>query len=305
MRKLHYCWVDVFTDRLFGGNQLAVFLDAQGLSGETMQKLAREMNLSETTFVLPAQQPEHTYQVRIFTPAAEMPMAGHPTVGTAFTLAHEGLIQLSGTETSITFEEKVGLIPIKLVQAGNVQTIQMQQPLPNFGEQFMERAALAKLLSLELADLMDDLPCQVISCGVPFLFVPVKTLAAIQSIRFRLDVWEGILRNFAAPNVYAFTLQAERPGSTVHGRMFAPTLGLAEDPATGAANGPLGCYLVRHKMLPTAASTEITSEQGFEMGRPSIIQIKIEQENGKITGVFVGGQCRFVGRGEVELPEGE
>lgn len=304
MRKLRYCLVDVFTDRAFGGNQLAVFTDARDVSPGVMQALAKELNLSETSFVLPARDPAHDYHVRIFTPAVELPMAGHPTIGTAFVLAHEHLIQISNTDTAISFEEGVGVIPVTLKsKEGRIHAIQMRQPLPVFGAHFSNREEIAQMLSLDLAALDSTLPLEVVSCGVPFLFVPVKDLVAIRSIRFRVDVWERVLRDFEAPHIFVFTQEVVMPGSTVHGRMFAPAMGIAEDPATGAASGPLGCYLARHGRVPSAKAVEIFSEQGFEMGRPSFIQVMIEQEGKDITGVHVGGQCFFMGEGYVEVPE--
>lgn len=303
MRKLSYCLVDVFTDRAFGGNPLAVFTDARDLSPDVMQALAKELNLSETTFVLPARDLEHDYHVRIFTPAVEMPMAGHPTIGTAFVLAHKHHIQLTQQETTITFEEGVGPIPVTFkAQAGHLESIQMRQPLPTFGATFSDRAAIAEMLSLDLADLDATLPLEAVSCGVPFLYVPVKSLAAMRAIQFRRDVWERTLRDFEAPSLFAFTQEVEVAGSTVHSRMFAPALGVAEDPATGAASGPLGCYLVRHKSATSSGTVEIISEQGIEMRRPSFIQITIEHEGEHITGVHVGGQCYFMGEGYIELP---
>ena len=295
MRKLRYCLVDVFTNRAFGGNPLAVFTNARDLSADVMQALAKELNLSETSFVLPAHDPANDYHVRIFTPAIELPMAGHPTIGTAFVLAHEHLIQLSETENTLLFEEGVGVIPVTLtLKQGHLHAIQMSQPLPTFGSQFSERQAIAQMLSLDLAALDATLPLEVVSCGVPFLFVPVKDLASMRSIRFRQDVWEHVLRDFEAPHLFVFTQEVEVAGST---------MGIAEDPATGAASGPLGCYLVRHKRVMPANTIEIISAQGFEIGRPSFIQITIEQEGEHITGVHVGGQCYFMGEGYIELPE--
>src|SRR5581483_5341844 len=211
----------------------AVVLDGDGLTTETMQALAREFNLSETTFILPAQQSEHAYNVRIFTPGVELPMAGHPTVGTTYVLAHKGLIPLTGPETAIILEEKVGPIPVRItVSDGKAQQIQMQQPLPTFGPQFTDRAAVAQLLSLELSDLHPTLPLEVVSCGVPFLYVPVRSLDAVRRIRFRLDIWEKTIKDFEASQVFIFTQETEQEGSRVHCRMFAPAMGVMEDPAT-------------------------------------------------------------------------
>jgi trans-2,3-dihydro-3-hydroxyanthranilate isomerase len=231
-------------------------------------------------------------------------MAGHPTIGTAFVLAHKHLIQATEPETTLTFEEGVGIITVTLkVQAGQSQSIQMRQPLPTFGAIFPERAAITEMLSLDLADLDTTLPLEVVSCEVPFLFVPIKSLAAMRAIQFRRDVWERVLRDFETPHLFTFTQEVERAGSTVHSRMFAPAMGIAEDPATGAASGPLGCYLVRHERATADRTVEIISEQGFEMGRQSFIQIAIEHEGERITGVYVGGQCYFMGEGSLELPE--
>lgn len=306
MKQLHYSLVDVFTNQPFGGNQLAVFPDARGLTAETMQALAKELNLSESAFVLPAQDAVSDYRVRFFTPAVELPMAGHPTVGTAFVLAHEGMLQLGEPETTITFEEGVGMVPVTLsVRDRHLHLIQMRQPLPTFGPVFADREAVAQMLSLDLAHLETTLPLEVVSCGVPFLFVPVKSLEAMRAIRFRLDIWERVLRDFAAPHVFAFTQEVVHPTSTVHSRMFAPAMGIAEDPATGAASGPLGCYLVRHGLVqPTTMGTsQMVSEQGFELGRPSLVQVKIEQDGPHITGVSIGGQCYFMGKGQIMLAE--
>lgn len=303
MSTYHYCLVDVFTERAFGGNPLAVFTDARGLSTAMMQALAKEFNLSETSFVLPPQKPKNDFQVRIFTPAVELPMAGHPTVGTAFVLARKQLVQVAEPATALIFEEGVGEIAVSIKTLANGKlSIQMRQPLPDFGEQFAGRAAIAELLSLSPDDLDQTLPLEVVSCGVPFLFVPIKSLAGMHAIRFRHNVWERVLRDFAAPNLFAFTREVETPGAHIHSRMFAPAMGIAEDPATGAASGPLGCYLVRHKLVEGAGSVEIVSEQGLEMGRPSFLQINIAYAGNDITGVYVGGQSHFMGEGSIEVP---
>src|SRR5918911_1590883 len=301
MRKVHYHLVDVFTDRLFGGNQLAVVRDGRGLSSELMQSIAKEFNLSETTFVLPPEDRANDYHVRIFTPYAELPMAGHPTVGTSFILAREHMIEPGGDEITIKLEEGVGIIPVRIkVKDGQPDFIWMQQPLPRFGPRFEDAGAIAEMLSLSPEAIESEWPLEVVSCGVPFLFVPLKNLEAVRSIRFRLDVWDRVLKGFASEQVFVFTRETELEGSSVHARMFAPSLGVQEDPATGSANGPLGCYLVRHEVFPVTETNEFTSEQGFEMGRPSILKIVIEQQAGEIRGVHVGGQSVYVGQGSLE-----
>jgi trans-2,3-dihydro-3-hydroxyanthranilate isomerase len=313
MRRLRYHIVDVFTDRQFGGNPLAVFTDGAGLSTATMQAIAKEMNLSETTFVLPPKDAANHYHVRIFTPGSELPMAGHPTVGTTFILARERMIETrdgatnddenDGGVTTVRLEEGVGLIPVQISwKDGAADFIEMNQPMPTFGEMFDDRGALASVISLEASDIDARFPCQVVSCGVPFLFVPLVSLDAARRARPRLDLIEKILRGFP-PEIFVFTTETEVPGSGVHSRMFAPGLGITEDPATGSANGPLGCYLVRYNVVASDTQLDITSEQGIEMGRPSFLRIRIDRDGEKITRVRVGGRCRYVGGGHLELED--
>src|SRR5215212_9945109 len=300
MRRLHYHLVDVFTDRAFGGNPLAVVTNGRGVSGETMQAVAKEFNLSETTFVLPPDDPRHDWRVRIFTPSSELPMAGHPTVGTAFVLAREHLIPRAGRETNVVFEEGVGPVPVRVeFEGGEPSFAEMSQPLPMFGTRLDDHAAVARMLSLEESDLEADLPVEVVSCGVPFLYVPLRGLDAARRARPRVDLMESVAEEQGIPpEVFVFAREVEQEGSTVHSRMFAPGLGITEDPATGAASGPLGCYLVSHGVLPAG---DIVSEQGIEMGRPSFIHIRIESEGNSITAVRVGGRCHFAGEGFIEV----
>jgi trans-2,3-dihydro-3-hydroxyanthranilate isomerase len=177
----------------------------------------------------------------------------------------------------------------------------MQQPLPSFGQRFDDAGLIAEMLSIAPEAIETRWPVEVVSCGVPFLYVPLKDLASTRAARLRLDVWEKTLRTAGVSGVFVFTTETELEGSSVHSRMFAPGLGITEDPATGGASGPLGCYLVRHEVFPTSGKAEFTSEQGIEMGRPSIIKIIIEQEEGEIKRVRVGGQCRFMGEGYLEV----
>ena len=302
MRRLHYHRVDVFTDRAFGGNPLAVCANGRGISTETMQAIAKEFNLSETTFVLPPDDPRHDWRVRIFTPSSELPMAGHPTVGTAFVLAREHMIRRDERETDIVLEEGVGPIPVKVsFEAGEPVFAEMSQPLPTFGPRPTDRRAVAAMLSLEEADLEADLPVEVVSCGVPFLYVPLRTLDAARRARPRADLIERVAADGVPSEVFVFTREVETAFSTVHSRMFAPGLGVAEDPATGAASGPLGCYLVRHGLVACDPAAEMVSEQGLEMGRPSFVKIRIERRGDEITAVRVGGQCHFMGEGFIEI----
>lgn len=291
MRHLHYYLLDVFTDRPFGGNQLAVFTNGRGVSGERMQQIARELNLSETVFVLPPDDPVNDWRLRIFTPGREMLMAGHPTVGTAYLLAQENMV--SGPV--VTLEEGVGPITVTYDESG---LIWMDQPMPAFDPPFEDREAIAAMLSLSLDDLDSRYPVQPVSSGVPFLYVPLVGLDAIRRAQVRLDVWESLRPRLAAQDIFVFTSETVTPTGTVHARMFAPSMGITEDPATGAASGPLGAYLVQHGI---ADGRGMVSEQGFEMGRPSLIHIEIERDGETFTRVRIGGQAVYIGEGALLL----
>lgn len=298
MPSFAYHRVDVFTDQLFGGNQLAVFPDAAGIDPAWMQRIAREFNLSETTFVLPPRDSSHDVQVRIFTPASELPAAGHPTVGTAFVLAKLGRAPLNGT---VRFLEGVGVIPVDIDQQpdGRIMAT-MTQPTPVFGDILHQRDQIAAMLSLSPDDLIDGLPVQAVSVGVPFTFVPVRSLEAMGRLRLRQDVWEKTLKDTAYPKIFMFTTETVSPNVHVHSRMFAPSLGIAEDAATGIASGPLGAYLVRYGVAQPGI---ILSEQGVEMGRPSLVTIGIEMQGDQFSKVTVGGYSVSVGTGQIDLPD--
>jgi trans-2,3-dihydro-3-hydroxyanthranilate isomerase len=284
--------MDVFTDCQFAGNQLAVVLQAEGLSSELMQKIAREFNLSETTFVTPSRKAGCDWKVRIFTPARELPMAGHPVVGTALVLEREGL-----AAGKMVFELGVGPTPV-VVGDGRAE---MLQAAPKFGPTHPDRAQLAQALSLEGVSpaFITGLPADVVSCGVPYLIVPIHSLEVMRRLQPRPEIWMKALHGLAEGNVYAFALGGERDGTTAHCRMFALGLGIGEDPATGSAAGPLAGYLSHQLGI---RKHPMVFEQGFEMGRPSIIEAWITADGQQLTGVHVGGQGRFVGEGWLELP---
>ena len=299
MRQLSYHLVDVFTERAFGGNPLAVFTDGRKIPDALMQSIAKELNLSETTFVLPPDEAKHDFRVRIFTPKSELPMAGHPTVGTAFVLAREGMLKKS----EAVFEEVVGPVPVSVeLGADGPGFIEMCQPLPKFGRRFEDPNAIAQMLSLDRTAIC-DLPLEVVSCGNPFFFVPIDTLESIRRIRFRPDLAERIVKETGATGVFVFTQEVESAGSHVHGRLFAPGEGIMEDPATGSAAGPLGCYLSRYGLTTGGGETRSVLEQGIEMGRPSFLHIRIKHSAGEIAGVHVGGTCCYMGSGQLELHE--
>jgi trans-2,3-dihydro-3-hydroxyanthranilate isomerase len=288
MRYLH---LDVFTDRALEGNQLAVFPEPGAIGTETMQAIAREMNFSESTFIFPPESGGDV-RMRIFTPGEELPMAGHPTIGSTFALAREGVIARGRTE--FVFELGVGPIPVSLEwNERGLSFAWMTQLLPSFGETVADRAAFAEGAGLALADLVDDLPIQVVSCGVPFLFVPLATRDAVDRV--------SLARRTEHPTFFFTTDGPPHPGAaqTLYSRMLAPGFGISEDPATGGASGPLGCYLFHHGVISGAVAENIVSLQGVAMRRPSRIHISIDTRGDAITRVRVGGQSVIVGAGEL------
>jgi len=300
-RYLHY---DVFTDHLFGGNQLAVFLDGRGLDTQTMQAIAKEMNFSETTFVLPAEKQGTDVRMRIFTPGEELPAAGHPTIGSTYALARAGVID-SGRKAFV-FGLGVGPTPVSLTwTADHLAFVWMTQMLPAFGDPIPDPARAAAALSLSPAAVAGTAqPVQVVSCGVPFLFVPLTTRSAVDNAVVNQAALEELLTGAkaSAHGVFIFSAQPGDKKSTVYSRMFAPELGVSEDPATGIASGPLGCYLVRHKIVRPEKANAMVSLQGVKMGRPSYIHISIDADkNGKIAGVRVGGEAVLAGEGTLYL----
>ena len=200
-------------------------------------------------------------------------------------------------------EEGVGPVPVRIeFKDGEPVFAEMSQPLPRFGPRLEDARAVAEMLSLDARDLDAEQPLEVVSCGVPFLYVPLRSLDAARRARPRAELIERAAVDGVPPEVFVFTREVEHEGSTVHSRMFAPGLGITEDPATGAASGPLGCYLVQHGLVVCDSSAEIVSEQGIEMGRPSFVKIRIERSRENITAVKVGGQCHFMGEGFIEIP---
>ena len=300
MRYLH---LDVFADRPLEGNQLAVFPEPAGLSTADMQAIALEMNFSESTFIFPADTPgPGRARMRIFTPGTELPMAGHPTIGSTFALASEGTIEPERTD--FVFELGVGPTPVSMTWVdGRLDFAWMTQLLPAFDATLENRRALAGALGLDERDLVDGLPLEVVSCGVPYLLVPLVSREAVDRASMDRRAFARCfeLAGLDETPVFFFTLdQANRIGDeTVYSRMLAPGFGVAEDPATGSASGPLGSYLVHHELLDSAAAQRIVSRQGVAMGRPSRIHVCIDAADGGVTRVRVGGRAILVGRGEL------
>ena len=305
MASYRFLTADVFTERAFGGNQLAVLPDARGLDDAQMQAIAREFNLSETVFVLPAEEHNHFRRLRIFTPGQELPFAGHPTIGAAFVLASIDEIHLTGEATHIVFEEGAGPVPVSIASRdGTPVAAMLTAPrIPRPGPAPPDTAVLAAILSLKSDELLRDRwKPEAFSCGVPFLFVAVRDRVVLASIELRMSDWETSLRDYWAPSIFAFCRDPEGPTSDFRARMFAPDMGISEDPATGAAVAAFAGYLGT-RIEDASERHAWTIEQGFEMGRPSILELEAEFGAGAISAVRVGGSSVLVSEGAIEVPE--
>lgn len=300
-RVYPYLHVDVFTDEPLTGNQLAVFLMPEGLSSEEMQLIAREMNFSETTFVFPPETEGTDFRVRIFGRTREMDFAGHPTIGTAYALARKGLIPQG--QDKVVLGEGIGPIDVDLEWEGDELSFAwMYQLEPTFGKTVSDVSGFARALGLDDdAIASTGFPVQEVGCGSTFLFVPLASREAVDSIVINRGEVLRILEASDVPPRGLFVFSAEDVGddATTYGRMLG-TSGF-EDPATGSANGPLGAYLVHHGVVPREKAGEILSRQGVHMGRPSRIYIDIGVDGDAINKVRVGGRTAYVGDATVVL----
>lgn len=292
MRQYRLIHVDVFTRTRFGGNQLAVFPNAEGLSDDEMQAIAREMNFSETTFVLPPTDPTADAKVRIFTPGRELPFAGHPVVGTAFVLARDN------GQTDLRMELGIGTLRVQADPGdGTIGSAEMEQPVPTFEPpRDADPAVLAGLVGLDAADLAAETPAEVGSSGNPFLYVRLQSMDAVRRARGAADALGRYFAGHHHPALYVFCTGGESPEAAAHGRMFSLALGadVREDPATGSASGPAGGYLLRHGLVDPG---RLLLEQGYEMLRPSQIEVALTVTDGALTGVTVGGGVVLVAEG--------
>ncbi len=301
-RYLHY---DVFTGTPHAGNQLAVFMEPQrpivappGLTTEAMAAMTREMNYSECTFVFPPEAAGTDVRLRIFGRGGEMPFAGHPVIGSTFALADDGVIP-AGTARFV-FGLGIGPTPVALEwEAGRLRFAWMTQQKPEFGPTLPATPALAAAMGLGPGQLVPGLPVQQVSCGSAFFFAPLATRAAVDAVQMNgreldaLFTQAGVQRR----GIFVFTTEAGADGATLYSRMVGATG--AEDPATGSASGPLGCYAVRHGLVPAAAAGAMVSAQGVKMGRPSRIHIRLATSGAEITSVQVGGTSVLVGDGRL------
>jgi trans-2,3-dihydro-3-hydroxyanthranilate isomerase len=301
--RYRYLHLDVFADQAFSGNQLAVIPDAVGLRADQMQQIAAEMAFSETSFVFPTESSDTDVRVRIFTPGRELPMAGHPTIGTIFALAHEQ--RITPERDGVTIGLGVGPTEVALEWGGSVLRFAwMTQSEPTFGLMPENVSRLATALGIREEDIRASrLPVQEVSSGVPFLFVPMVSRDTVN----KASVDRAALRAFSdscgLPErpVFVFSVEQGDDDATVFCRMFAPVFGIPEDPATGGAGGPLGAYLLRHGAVDAERALRVVNLQGVAMGRPSRIVISVRSENGRITGVRVGGTSVLVGAGFLEV----
>jgi trans-2,3-dihydro-3-hydroxyanthranilate isomerase len=289
-----YYIVDVFAESKYAGNPLAVFLDADELTSEEMQSIARETNYSETTFVANRPGPDGSYSVRIFTPEEELPFAGHPTLGTAYVLQR---IRLLEPVAGITLRLGVGPIDVAFDydDSDAPSRLWMRQNQPSFGASFAG-TRIADVLGVDAGDLDKELPIQEVSTGLSSLIVPFATLDALQRARPNRDKLLKLAKETGAKAVLAFARQAVLPDHDLHVRVFVESLGIPEDPATGSANGSLTGYLLKHRVYGDSFALE--AEQGYAVGRPSLLSLRGAAKEDGSYDIVVGGRCFFVARGE-------
>jgi trans-2,3-dihydro-3-hydroxyanthranilate isomerase len=290
-RTFRYRVVDVFTRSPLEGNGLAVIPDAAGIDDITMQRIAREFNLAETSFVRPATRSDCAAALRIFTPAREVPFAGHPTVGTSFVLRDEGRVP---NPAAFVLEERIGLVPVR-VDEGDPPLIWLTTPPISFGQSY-EPSVCARAVGLAPDDLLGVTP-QVVSAGNPGIFIALRDKAAVDRAWLGLDGL-ALLKASADDNLLVFVFTPTPEGA--YSRMFAPEFGVVEDPATGSATGPLAAYMMKHDLVATASGTRFVSEQGTKMGRRSLLHVHIRGDNGK-DGIEVGGHVTPVAEGTLTI----
>lgn len=293
MKARTFTIVDVFAEKKYAGNQLAVFTDAGEISDKEMQLFAKEMNYSETTFVLSNKKRNGGYDVRIFTPAEEIPFAGHPTLGTAFVIQQEIIRK---PVEKVILNLGVGQIPVALsFSKGEVDELWMEQKHPEFGEE-LDKSVIAEALSIEEEDIDERFPVQEVSTGLPFMIVPLKTLDALKKARVNRDVFFELIANTEAKAPLIFCPETYNPKNDLNCRVFVDYYNISEDPATGSANGCLAGYLVKYRYF-AGTRIHVRVEQGYEIGRPSLLYLKAE-EKGEAIDVLVGGKVFKIAEGE-------
>jgi trans-2,3-dihydro-3-hydroxyanthranilate isomerase len=304
MRQYTYHWLDVFTAEPFGGNPLAVFPEAEGLTDAEMQNIARELNLSETTFVLPSAQPPAQFRVRIFTPINELPLAGHPVVGTHFLLAALGRYKLEAPITRIHQEVGAGVLPVDLLCSnGRCERVRMTQAPPQFRGRISDLGELAAALGLQTNDLLGEAAWpQVVSTGIPQLMIPVRDLDVLRKISPNLPALRTLCDELNTDMTYVFALESFDAAGRTHGRFVSGHYHF-EDPVTGSASGAMAAYLVHYGLISgnEDAPAEWIHEQGHFMQRPGRVYITVYGQKGNVHTVQVAGDAVIMGKGEIFL----
>jgi trans-2,3-dihydro-3-hydroxyanthranilate isomerase len=295
MRKMPFYIVDVFAEEKYAGNQLAVFRGINALGDSEMQRIAREMNFSETTFILSETQRDGSFDVRIFTPGEEVPFAGHPTLGTAHIIRTEILSNKNAGEIKLNLQ--AGQIPVSFNDSTKQGTIcWMRQIEPVFGKAISAKI-IVPILNLNQSDIIDErFPIEEVSTGLPHIIVPLRGLDALKRVKINKDKYFEFIKNRWAKPILVFCAEPHNPRNDISVRMFADCFGIPEDPATGSGNGCLAGYLVRHRFWGKD-EIDIRSEQGYEIGRPSLLFLRAMEKNGKIS-ISVGGRAITVAKGE-------
>ena len=296
--------LDVFTDHVHGGNPLAVVPDARGLTAGQMQSIAREFNISETVFVLPPADARHTRRLRIFTPRTELPFAGHPTIGAAHLLASLGEVSSAAGESHITFEEGVGPVPVVVRSRGDAPAFAELRAaqLPEPGPEPPPSAVIAAALSLTQGDVgTGEWEPAGVSCGVGYLFVPLRDVGAVSRARLDRGHWQEGIAGWWASSICVFARDPDAQTPTLRARVFGPAVGIEEDPATGSAAVALAGYLAARDTTPTGRLRWVV-RQGVEMGRPSTLFIEADKRDGSVTATRVGGAAVRVSDGTMTVP---
>jgi trans-2,3-dihydro-3-hydroxyanthranilate isomerase len=293
MGKCTFNIVDVFAEEKYAGNQLAVVREAKELTDVEKQRIAREMNFSETTFILPGKKQSGGYNTRIFTPVQEIPFAGHPTLGTAYVIQREIIRK---QVKAVTLNLKVGQIPVIFSYRGKeADILWMHQMPPIFGQEF-DKKMISEVLSIDEKEMDNRFPIQDVSTGIHFMIVPLKSIDALKRAKIVRDKYFELVQHLEAKGILIFCPETHKSGSDLSVRVFVDYYGVPEDPATGSGNGCLAGYLVKHRYFGKD-SIDIRVEQGYEIGRPSLLLLRSEEKDGKID-VFVGGKVVSVAKGE-------
>ena len=305
-RTVKFYQAAVFTETVFGGNPVAVVPDAAGLSDLEMQKIAREMNLSETVFVLPPTAPLADVRLRFFTPTREIPFAGHPVLGACYVLAQIGALPIKEPISRVHQENALGVFPVDvMVRDGHISRLMMGQPQPEFQgavEPLRDVFEVANAIGVPKTKITGTgLPIEVVSTGLPVMIVPIRTLTAVSKAAPNIGLLNSVCERHKAQGIMLYTTVTVQEESTVHTRMFASPIGVVEDPATGSASGALGAYLVKNGVVDVGPTTEIVCEQGYEVDRPSRLVVHVYSDDDEIKSVQVGGQAVMVIEGVLTL----